>query len=541
MYMESMKRLALLALCFSLLGVGSAQALTLESLGHFAHPTYVTSDPGNAERLFVSEREGTIQLLVDGVPHPFVDLSPKVECKGSCQGERGLMSVAPAPDFDSSGQIFVDYINDETGTIHVDRLTASPGLETADLSTLEPVFSVEHSAQSNHNGGQLQFGPDGMLYVSTGDGGGGNDELHNSQNLGSLLGKLLRVTPQPGSTPEIWSYGLRNPFRFSFDRATGDTLIGDVGQGAREEIDMARSPGPGMVGGQGANYGWNCREGFIAGPATDEGCESSEASDFVEPVFDYPHEKEADVPGGASRCAVIGGYVVRDASLGNLFGHYLYADLCSGAIRSLQLPGAGESVASGDCWTGLKVSGPVSFGEDAAARVYVVTEAGEVLRFAGLPPANCPAPAPPTGGGGGGTGSGSGTGGGSPTTPPEPKNGGNGKAKGKGSNTGKGKGHSAPRRPALSLEADRSPVRRGARVRLSVRLSPCAGREGELVKLRRGGRPNGSARLGRGCRAHFVRRIHHLTSFKATVAASGSFAAATSPKLIVAALPRRSR
>jgi glucose/sorbosone dehydrogenase len=519
-----MKRLALLALCFSLLGAGSARALTLESLGRFDHPTYVTSDPGNAGRLFVSEREGTIQLLVDGVAHQFADLSSKVECKGACQGERGLMSVAPAPDFDSSGHIFVDYINDETGTIHVDRLTASPGLETADLSTLEPVFSVEHSAQSNHNGGQLQFGPDGMLYVSTGDGGGGNDELHNSQDLESKLGKLLRVVPQPGSEPEIWSYGLRNPFRFSFDRATGDTLIGDVGQGAREEIDMARSPGPGLVGGQQANYGWNCREGFIAGPATDQGCAGSEASDFVEPVFDYPHEKEADVPGGGSRCAVIGGYVVRDAALGNLFGHYLYADLCSGAIRSLHLPSAGETVASDDCWTGLKVSGPVSFGEDAAARVYVVTEGGEVFRFAGLPPTGCPAPAPPGGGAGGeGTGDGGGSSGA-----------GGGPAKG---------GGEAPlrlRRTALTLAADRSPVRRGARVRLSLHLAPCAGREGTVVQLRRGGRRDGATKLGKGCEATFVRRIRHLSTFTASVAAGDGFAAAAAPKLIVAVLPTRS-
>jgi len=526
-YMESMRRLALLTLCLSLLGAGSAQALTLESLGHFDHPTYVTSDPGNADRLFVSEREGTVQLVVNGIVHEFADLSSEVECKGSCQGERGLMSVAPAPDFDTSGHIFVDYINDETGMIHVDRLTAAPGLETADLTSLEPVFSVAHSQQANHNGGQIQFGPDGMLYVSTGDGGGSNDELHNSQDLDSKLGKLLRVAPQPRQTPEIWSYGLRNPFRFSFDRATGDTLIGDVGQGAREEIDLARSPGPGLVGGQGANYGWNCREGFTEGPGDDQGCADSSANDFVEPIFDYKHDKETDVPGGASRCAVIGGYVVRDAALGDLLGHYLYADLCSGAIRSLRLPAAGEAMASDDCWTGLKVANPVSFGEDAAARDYVVTEGGEVLRFAGLPPASCPAPAPPGGGSSGGeTGGNSGATG---TTPTPPKSG------------GKERGQKRLRRAALTLEADRSPVLRGSKVLLSVHLDPCAGRNRESVELLRAGRPNGSAKLGKGCKASFVRRIRHLSRFTATVAAGDGFAAATAPKLIVAVLPRRAR
>jgi len=528
-----MTRLAIAAAALvALLGASRAQALTLEPIGRFDHPTYVTSDPGDANRLFITEREGKIQLVVGGIAHTFVDLSGEVECNGSCQGERGLMSVALAPDFDSSGHLFVQYANDETGTIHVDELTAAPDRETASTSTLASVFSVPHSQQSNHNGGQLQFGPDGMLYSSTGDGGGGNDELHNSQNPASKLGKILRVSPQPNQTPAVWSLGLRNPFRFSFDRESGDMAIGDVGQSAREEVDLARSPGPGLVGGENANYGWNCREGFIAGPATDEGCESSQPSDFVEPVFDYPHSKEADVPGAASRCAIIGGYVVRDPALGELFGHYLYADLCGGAIRSLRLPAPGEAVASDDCWTGLKVSSPVSFGEDAARRVYVVTEGGEVMRIAGTPLATCPTPAPPSPPTGGGTGSGGGSSsGGSPPT--ASKNGGNnGKAKGHGKNKG-------ARRTTLKLSASRAAVRRGHRVVLTAHLGPCAGRAGELVKLRRGGRPNGSAKLDKGCSASFVRRIRHRSTFTATVAASGNFAAARAPRLTVAVLPQR--
>jgi hypothetical protein len=523
-----MRRLAPLTLLLLLLSAGSAHALTLESLGHFSNPTYVTSDPGDANRLFVVERKGTIQLLVDGLPHKFADLSSKVECGSACQGERGLMSIALAPDFDSSGHLFVDYINDETGTIHVEELTAEADRETASLTMLEPVFSVVHPIQANHNGGQLQFGPDGMLYVSTGDGGGSDDEFHNSQNPAKLLGKILRVSPQPGAAPEVWSLGLRNPFRFSFDRETGDMVIGDVGQGAREEIDLARSPGPGLVGGQGANYGWNCREGFIKGPETDEGCETSTASDFVEPVFDYPHSKETDVPGGASRCAIIGGYVVRDPSLGDLLGHYLYADLCSGAIRSLRLPAASEAIASDDCWTGLKVANPVSFGEDAAKHVYVVTEAGEVLRLAGAPLANCPTPAPAGGGGSTGTG---GSGG---TTPPAPT-----KSTTKHKGRGKPKGKTGARGATLTLDPSRPAVRRGGRVVLTAHLSPCKGRAGELVKLRRGGRPNGRARLSRHCNASFVRRIRHRSTFTATVAASGNFAAARAPRLSVGVLPRR--
>jgi hypothetical protein len=527
------KTLAIALLAVLTIAVGEARALSLESLGRFDEPTYVTSVPGDPNRLFVTEREGRIQLLVGGLAHPFVDLSSKIECKGSCQGERGLMSVAPAPDFASSGHLFVQYTNDEDGTIHVDQLTATlPGGETANLATLAPVLSVAHSQQANHNGGQLQFGPDGMLYSSTGDGGGGNDELHNAQNLGTLLGKILRVAPQPGATPSIWSYGLRNPFRFSFDRENGDMVIGDVGQSVSEEIDLAHSPAPGVVGGDGANYGWNCREGLSGGPATDQGCAGSDPSDFVEPVFDYPHSKEADVPGGASRCAVIGGYVVRDHALGDLFGHYLYADLCSGAIRSLRLPVAGETVASDDCWTGLKVSSPVSFGEDAAGRVYVVTQAGEVLRLAGLPPAACPASTPDESGGG--------------ATPPTPDESGgavDGGATPPGSkgDDGPGPEQIGPRRAALALEADRSPVRRGGRVQLSVHLMPCAGRAGELVKLRRGGRPNGSAHLGKGCQVGFVRRIRHLSTFTAEIASGDGFAAAAAPQLVVEVLPRWAR
>jgi hypothetical protein len=526
-----MRRLFPLTLLLLLLGAGSAQALTLESLGPFSKPTYVTSDPGDANRLFVTEREGKIQLLVGGIAHTFVDLSGEVECNGSCQGERGLMSVAPAPDFDTSGHLFVQYANDETGTIHVDELTAAPDRETASTSTLASVFTVAHSQQANHNGGQLQFGPDGMLYSSTGDGGGGNDELHNSQNPASLLGKILRVSPQAPATPQVWSLGLRNPFRFSFDRETGDMAIGDVGQGAREEIDLARSPGPGLVGGENANYGWNCREGFLAGPASDEGCAGSMPSDFVEPVFDYPHSKEADVPGGASRCAIIGGYVVRDPNLGELFGHYLYADLCSGAIRALRLPAAGEATASGDCWTGLEVTNPVSFGEDAARRLYVVTEGGEVMRLAGQPPANCPAPAPA------GSGS-SGTGGSGGTAPAPTVTGAKNKRNGKAKGHGKSK---SPRPATLTLDPSRTAVRRGGRVVLTAHLSPCKGRAGERVKLRRGGRPNGSASLGRHCTASFVRRIRHRSTFTAAVAAGAGFAAAHSPRLRVGVLPNRDR
>jgi glucose/arabinose dehydrogenase len=206
-------RIALLALSAVSLGAGSAEALTLQPIGKFAQPTYVTSDPGDPDRLFVTERLGTIQLVEDGVASEFADLSSKVGCGGSCAGERGLMSIALAPDFDLSGRLFVDYVDDVEGTIHVDELRATgPDRERAEAATLRPVLAIPHPGQANHNGGQIQFGPDGFLYVSTGDGGGSNDELHNAQSLGNLLGKLLRIDPRPsGALPYTVPPATRSP------------------------------------------------------------------------------------------------------------------------------------------------------------------------------------------------------------------------------------------------------------------------------------------------------------------------------------------
>ena len=378
-----------------LLGAGSAQALTLEPIGDsFAEPTYVTSDPGDANRLFVVERKGTIQLVQNGVKSKFADLSSEVGCGAECQGERGLMSIALSPEFDSDGRLYVDYGSDSDGKIHVEELTASPDRQSADPMTLEPLLTIDHPGVANHYGGQLQIGPDGDLYISTGDGSVEDDEFHHAQDPNSELGKILRLDPDaPAPAATVWSSGLRNPFRFSFDRLTGDMTIGDVGQGAREEVDFAPSPFPGVAGGANANYGWNCEEGLLPGPATDPGCASAPADAFIPPAFDYPHTPDPDL-GGSNRCAIIGGYVVRDPGLGALYGRYLYTDLCSGGLRSLQLPASAGGRASDDCSLGLALDNPVSFGEDAAWRLYVVEQGGGIYRLAGLPPATCPTPAP---------------------------------------------------------------------------------------------------------------------------------------------------
>ncbi len=487
----------IVAVSLALLGASSAQALTLQQVGgSFEQPTYVSSDPGDAGRLFVVERKGTIQLLENGVKSKFADLSAKVACGGGCEGERGLMSIALAPDFDSSGRLYVDYANDVDGEIHVDELVSKdPGHKSADLSTLRPLVGIPHPDASNHNGGQLQFGPDGYLYISTGDGGGSNDQFHHAQDPASPLGKILRIDPDSGAPFSVWSSGLRNPFRFSFDRLTGDMVIGDVGQSAREEIDLARSPLPGVVGGGGANYGWNCREGFAVGPATDPDCGTSSPTAFTEPVLDYPHTQDPDL-GGSSRCSITGGYVVRDASLGALYGHYIYTDYCGGALRSLQMPTAPGSRASDDCSLRVEADNPVSFGEDSVRRLYVVEQGGRIYRLTGSPPPTCP----------------------NPTEPAAPQ----------------ALTAAKPAAPTfIGIKPQRRRVERGKRALLTVWVSPCSSRKGQSVELLRNGHANGSRYLSRACTAHFNPKIRSGTTFAAATHEGRGYLPGKSRKLTI--------
>ncbi|MDX6601054.1 MAG: hypothetical protein QOF13_256 [Solirubrobacterales bacterium] len=414
-----------------------------------------------------------------------------------CEVERGLLSIAPAPDFGSSGRFYAAYTGTPAaggaeGDIHIDSFRPGPG---GGAPFREPILSVGHAANANHNGGQLQFGPDGDLYISLGDGGGGGDPLESGQDTEVLLGKILRIDPHPGQSPayaippgnpfasgpgrdEIWAYGLRNPWRFSFDRASGDLAIADVGQDTREEVDFAPRPGIGAVGGAGANYGWNCREGFIAFPDPEPACGS--ASGFTDPVFDYPHEDPEN--GSASGCSVIGGYVVRDLSLGSLYGRYVYSDFCSEKIRSLGLPVAPGGHASNDRSEGLSVTRPSSFGEDACGRVYVASGSGTVYRLVGTTPAVCP-PETETGP----TGSGS---------VPEQK-------------VFPGQKSQPPR---LRLRLRAHPT--GTRLTILAQVAPCAGHAGDRVQLNRGGEPFGSKRLDRSCIARFSVRLRGPATFR---------------------------
>jgi hypothetical protein len=470
--------------------VSSAQALTLQQIGGgFEEPIYVTSDPGNPDRLFVVERRGTVVLVADGEVKPFADIRFKVSC---CEGERGLLSIAPAPDFGSSGRFFLDYTGKEgePGEIHVAEMVA--GGDSAAFSTLRDVIPpIPHEKNSNHNGGQLQFGPEGALFISTGDGGGANDELHMAQNPASELGKILRLAaPGPLQKPEVWSLGLRNSFRFSFDRLTGDLWIGDVGQDSREEVDRALAPGLG----QGANYGWNCIEGRETGPATDPQCATPPAGGFVEPIFEYPHP----VPGEAL-CggAIIGGYVARGPGLGALEGRYVYADYCNGNVRSF-FP---ASPYTTDRPEGLHIPELNSFGEDSCGRLYAVSGGGPVYRLVGPEAGVCPTAGPNY-------------------TPSPPK---------------------AQSPTFLGIRAVSRKVRRHRRGLITAWVTPCKGRRGDPVTLWRGRRNLGTRYLDRACSARFRPRIDRRSSFRTTVRGNDSYLPAISRTVTIKPVRRRHR
>lgn len=354
-------------------------ALHLTPVGTFTVPVYVTAPPGDPHRVMVVEQAGKIIEVRDGVKQdpPFLDIAGDVKSGG----EQGLLSMAFAPDYATSGRYYVYYTAPRTGDSGGSVIT----IEEFSPAGRRVVFTVDHPTNGNHNGGQLQFGPDGLLYAGTGDGGSGNDPPGNAQNPGSLLGKLLRIAPLSGATtPDIYASGLRNPFRYSFDRQTGDLVIADVGQNQREEVDFSPSgTAPGV------NYGWRCWEGTIHTPGVSPPCDPP---DDVFPVLEKDH-------GTTDFRAIIGGYVVRDPGVPELNGRYVYGDNNAPEIRSVTLPAANDDVA-----TGLTVSGLTSFGEDSCGHVYTTAGGGEVSRIDG--DAFTPCPEPPAGGGGGGGGGG---------------------------------------------------------------------------------------------------------------------------------------
>ena len=358
----------------------AAARVRLLRVGTFASPTYLTAPPGDRRRRFVTERAGRVRVVLGRrkLRTPFLDIRGQV----STDGEGGLLSMAFAPDYARSRALYV-YHTDRAGALRVDRYRRSTrNPNRAERGSRRGVIAQPHP-RGNHKGGQLQFGKDGMLYTGFGDGGGGDDPDDNAQDLGTRLGKLLRIDPRPGggyrvprdnpfvgrggARPEIFAYGLRNPYRFSFDRRTGDLALADVGQDAVEEVDFLKASRRARRPRGGVNFGWDGFEGRSRNP---NGSSPSSAG-HVPPVLQRTH--------GQGFCSITGGYVIRDPALGSLYGAYVYGDLCDSRLRVARLrPGR----ARGDRALGPRVPSLVSFGEDASGRVYAVSLDGGVFRLA---------------------------------------------------------------------------------------------------------------------------------------------------------------
>ena len=338
-------------------------------------PVFLTAPPGDLERLFVVERPGRIRIVRNDalVTTPYLDISGSI----AAGGERGLLGLAFHPDYALNGWFFVNF-TDSGGDTQIVRYTVSGNADIADPTSAETILSVNQPF-SNHNGGMIAFGPDGMLYIGMGDGGDGGDPQGHGQNPATLLGSMLRLDVGgalpyvvPPDNPflahaiarrETWAFGLRNPWRFSFDRQTGDLYIGDVGQGEWEEISFQARSSSG-----GENYGWNVVEGSDCySPAS--GCSMA---GLTLPVLEYSH---------SDGCSITGGYVYRGSAVPGWEGRYFYADFCSTWIRSFVMVGG----AAQDPRDHSADFGPVesisSFGEGGDGELYVVSLRGDIYRF----------------------------------------------------------------------------------------------------------------------------------------------------------------
>ena len=340
--------------------------------GGFTKPLFVTHAGDGSGRIFVVEQAGRIFIIQDQIvnPTPFLDIVPLV---GSDANEQGLLSAAFHPDYANNGYFFVYYTNKQ-GDVVIARYQVSNNSDQTDPDSSQILLTIDQPF-GNHNGGQLVFGPDGYLYIGLGDGGAANDPQNNGQTLDTLLGKILRLdidNGQPygvpednpfvttaGVRPEIWSYGWRNPWRFSFDRATNDMYIADVGQNKFEEVHFEPA---GDAGGQ--NYGWRLMEGFHCfDPAQ---CDPTSLN-LVLPIAEYDH---------GQGCSISGGYVYRGVKFPALSGVYLYGDFCSGHVWGLRQNTDGAWSEIKLLQTNHRIS---SFGEDEAGEIYLVDHTGDIL------------------------------------------------------------------------------------------------------------------------------------------------------------------
>jgi glucose/arabinose dehydrogenase len=351
-------------------GGGSRKGVKLVPIGEFDQPTHIAQAPGTDD-LYVVEREGRLRIVRSGevLDEPALDISDQVVA----EGEQGLLSVAFAPDFQSSRRLYLYFTGNDQDQHVVEYRARDDG--SVDEGSARELLHMDDFA-SNHNGGLLLFGPDGHLYIGTGDGGLAGDPEGNGQDLGSLLAKLLRIDPlasggrpysvppdnpfagRAGARPEVCDYGLRNPWRFSFDRRTGALTIADVGQSSQEEIDY-------RTGGEicGNNFGWPAYEG------TERFNSEQRAPGALPPILTYGRDRG---------CSVTGGFVVRDPGLPTLNGRYVYGDYCESELRSF-IPA--PSAARNDRPLGVQVESLVSFGEDSDGRIYAVSLDGPVYRL----------------------------------------------------------------------------------------------------------------------------------------------------------------
>ena len=342
--------------------------------GGLVSPLFLTA-PASDARLFIVEKPGRIRIVKNGtlLSTPFLNITSSV----SSSGERGLLSMAFDPHYTTNGFLYV-YYTDLSGNIAVDRFKVSTDPDMTDPTTVIHILSIPHPVNANHNGGLLAFGPDGFLYVGTGDGGGAGDPPGNAQNLDNLLGKLLRIdvsaatAMQPYSIPatnpflgqagrrgEIWAYGLRNPWRYAFDATAGLLYIADVGQARREEVDVAVASEGGL------NYGWNVSEGSLCYP--NDPCDKT---GMTPPVFEYDH---------SLGCSITGGYVYRGSVIPELQGRYFYSDFCGGWLKSLVYR-AGAATEQTD-WPVANIGSVLSFGEDGQKEMYMLSSNGNVYRI----------------------------------------------------------------------------------------------------------------------------------------------------------------
>ena len=351
-------------------GSGDVTLRAQQVVEGLSSPVYLTAPSGDP-RLFIVEQPGRIRIVKNGalLPTPFLDITSRVVSGG----ERGFLSMAFDPAYATTGRFYVYYTGAQ-GDIFVDRFTASSNADVAN-TTSDRVITIQHRANSNHNGGLLLFGQDGMLYLGTGDGGGAGDVPNNAQNIDVLLGKILRLDVStlpytiPPSNPfvgragadEIWAYGLRNPWRYAFDAPTDGTspklYIADVGQGAREEVNVVDASAAGR------NYGWRLMEGTRCyNPSS--GCNQT---GLTLPVVEYDHGRG---------CSITGGFVYRGAAIPEVRGHYFYSDYCSGFLHSFRLSGAAATDQRE--WSVGNLGGVTSFGVDAAGELYILSSNGRV-------------------------------------------------------------------------------------------------------------------------------------------------------------------